>query len=208
MRVTLWTVRVGDYYPEFCDITTAHMRSYADRIGADFRVIHQRKFPDRKPNFEKFQVGICGNDSDYNILMDADILLPPDFPDLTEKVPVECVGAWTGYGAHYHFRNPDKYFLRDQRDLAIVTNMVVTTRLTHDAWEFPKESEKELERHCWNPWCTDEFVFSRNVAKYGLKHVNLLEAHEPQPIHFELTTMKQQGRDPVKEARRIIESWR
>src|SRR5690606_3221046 len=93
MRKCLWTVAVNDYYPEVCAITFPFMERYAKKIGADFRVIRERKFNGFRPNFEKFQLFELGHEFDYNILIDADFLISPEFHDVTDTVPLSHVGS-------------------------------------------------------------------------------------------------------------------
>jgi hypothetical protein len=60
--------------------------------------------------------------------------------------------------------------------VGIVSGCVLaTSRLTHDLWEFPSDLTKEeiLDNILQDRKIVDEYVVSRNLAKYGLKHREL-----------------------------------
>ena len=205
MRKCVWVVWVNNYYPKVCGLTINLLYKYAVNIGADFRLITERKFPEFPPNFEKFQVHELGLKYDYNILIDADFVVHPELEDVSQNVPLTHFGAFMFYGAHFYFKDLDYAFLRDERDLAVVTNFVVTTRLTHDAWKPPKEPAALLSKMVHNKWCLDEFVFSRNVAKYGLKHCGIFTQEPAAFEHLELTAARKEGRDEFAYAKSVIE---
>ncbi|HWB97853.1 MAG TPA: hypothetical protein VG672_14160 [Bryobacteraceae bacterium] len=46
IKKTVYTLNIGDYAPEICALTYPLMEAYARKIGADFHVIRERKFPD------------------------------------------------------------------------------------------------------------------------------------------------------------------
>ena len=56
MSTTVYTVCVNDFAPKVTAITFPLMESYAKKIGAKFKVLTERKFPDMPPNYEKFQL--------------------------------------------------------------------------------------------------------------------------------------------------------
>jgi hypothetical protein len=55
--------------------------------------------------------------------------------------------------------------------MGLVSCMMGTSRLTHDLWEFPNDLSSD--ETCNNIYAerkvTDEYLISRNLAKYGLK---------------------------------------
>jgi hypothetical protein len=91
---TVWTVVVDDYFPQLCEITLPNLAAYAKRIGADFQIITERLNPSFPPTYEKTQIWDRGIESDWNILIDADMLISPTFWDVTEIVPEDHVGMY------------------------------------------------------------------------------------------------------------------
>ncbi len=45
IRKTIYTVNIGDYAPDICALTYPLIQAYANKIGANFHVIRERKFP-------------------------------------------------------------------------------------------------------------------------------------------------------------------
>ena len=61
IRKTVWTLNVGPgpgkrYAPEVCSLTYPLLEGYARKIGADFRIIQERKFPEWPVVYEKLQI--------------------------------------------------------------------------------------------------------------------------------------------------------
>jgi len=75
MEKCVYTIAIDNWFPELCNITFPLMRSWAGRIGADFKVIDEAKFPGFPPNYEKFQIWELGSDYDWNVYIDADMII-------------------------------------------------------------------------------------------------------------------------------------
>lgn len=141
-------------------------------------MITERKFHEYPVIYEKIQVYEDGKDADLNLLVDADMLIHPHFPDVAQIVPPHHIGFNDNYNisSKFHTHLLD-YFLRDGRDVGIATNFVVSYKSTHDIWEplpyTPQEIEnlsiKGLNHRGWGHYA-DEFCLSHNLAKYGLKY--------------------------------------
>ena len=84
IKKTLYTLNIGDYAPEIRALTFPLLRGWADKIGADFHVIEERKFPDWPIVYEKLQIYELGQGNDWNIFADADTLVHPEMFDVTE----------------------------------------------------------------------------------------------------------------------------
>jgi hypothetical protein len=166
-------VLLNDYFPELVNLTLPTIERYANKIGANLNIINKRKFSDWPILTEKLQV-YDYPDYDWNILMDIDILIHPDTPDPLEYFDPREVGNKDEYPASQQLR-PDKYFIRDGRNLGLSACLICTSRLTHDIWEMPKDLTKEeiIENILQDRKCVDEYVISRNLAKYGLKYREL-----------------------------------
>lgn len=151
-----------------CEVTLPLLRNYADRIGAEFNLITERRYPDFPPTYEKVQVHDHGKGADWNILIDADLVVSADAPDMTLRNPT-MVLTQSQFFADSMFLI-DQYFLRDGRNLGLAGGMVVTSKFTHDLWiplefGFDVASQRSRRMHI-----LDEYCISRNMAKFGLLH--------------------------------------
>lgn len=166
-------VAVNNYFPELLELTYKTMELYAKKTQSKLNVITERKFPDWPVLTEKLQV-YNYDDYDWNILMDADILIHPDAYDPLIRFDPRLVGNKDEYPASNQLRM-DKYFLRDGRNVGISGCLICTSRLTHDLWEFPTDLTKEevIGNILQERKCVDEYVVSRNLAKYGLRYKEL-----------------------------------
>src|SRR5271168_5376308 len=72
VKKTIYTLNVGGYAPEICALTYPLLQAYARKIGADFHVIRDRKFPDWPVVYEKLQIHVLGKEhgDDWNIYID------------------------------------------------------------------------------------------------------------------------------------------
>ena len=66
-------------------------------------MITERKFLDYPINYEKMQVYNDGREYDVNVLVDADMLIHPQFPDVTNIVPPHRVGFNDNYNISTKF---------------------------------------------------------------------------------------------------------
>ncbi len=171
MQIKIHVVNINDYFPELFALTLPTIEAYAKKIGATLNIITSRKYPEWPVLTEKLQVYDYGHDADWNLLIDADILVHPDTPNPFEayKFNPAIVGDKDDYKASGQFKL-DKYFIRDGRDFGIVGCLIATSRLTHDLWEFPTDlSREEVLENIHDKKSVDEYVISRNLAKYNLK---------------------------------------
>ena len=56
LKKTVFTLNIDGYAPEVTELTYPLMKHYAAKIGADFHIIKERKFPDWPPVYEKMQI--------------------------------------------------------------------------------------------------------------------------------------------------------
>lgn len=172
MRKCIHVVNIGNYLPEVWSVTGPMIKAYADRIGADFNVITERRYPDWHILYEKVQVHDYGRDYDWNMLLDVDIMIHPKFPDFTTLCHPYHVGFNDNFHASTYFNTESNiYFKRDGRNVGIASNAVITCRYTHDLWRpldyTPSEAKSHLLPGNKN---YDEFVLSENLARFGLKY--------------------------------------
>lgn len=206
-KKTLWTVVVDNYFPELMKYTLPSLERWASKIGADFRVISERKFPDFPPTYEKLQIHELGKNCEWNILLDADVMLDPRMPDFTQVVPPESLAFYMEFDASLLFE-PDPYFVRHGKRLGVATNFVIAHHMIHDIWtplEFGWEQAKTKTKR---EFIVDEYCISRNLARFGLKHTGLLEGETEKMFHhFDINTVTPDRESVVAEAKKLAQLW-
>ena len=176
-----------DGYKEVTDLTYPFLKYYAKKIGADFYEIKDRKFPDVKSvTYEKCQVYQLAQDMEceWVYFIDADALIHPDMMDFTVHIPKDTVMHHGSDLATFRW-SYDKYFLRDGRHIGSCTWFVVASEWCLDIFKplddmkleeaykniFPIASERRAGVEPWR--LIEDYVFSRNIAKYGLKYISV-----------------------------------
>lgn len=209
-KKNLFVLQIGNYFPKLCKITIPNLKSYADRIGADFRLITERKFLDFPVSYEKLQIFNLGKDSDWNILVDADFLINPRFWDVTEIVPQNHVGVFLGYKADTVFKELDEYFLRDKRNQGLASNFVVTHQTCHDLWTPLDILFEDAIKFVPRSHIIDEYCISRNLAQFGLKLTGLVPQAESSDlvVHLDATTQDGDEKVLVRSANSILNHWK
>lgn len=175
----LFVLRIGDYRPDLCQFTIPTIKAYAAKIGAEYIEITHAVHPDMPVTFAKLRVFDMGQDSDWNILVDADIMIHPGMPDVTQFLPPNAVASAFAFDADFMFHK-NRFFERDGRNIGIVGNFVVTTKLTHDLWDYSQvfsivdPADIDLKTLTKRDFIIDEYVLSHNLAKFGLRHTGIL----------------------------------
>ena len=178
-NICVHVVDIDDYFPELKELTLPTIERFCDNIKADLNVVTERRFPDWPMLTEKLQIYENGKGYPFNILLDLDILVHPDCYNPFEKnIPETYCAFKDNFHSDQQHIN-DIYFARDGRNVGISGCAVFTTFYTHDLWKFPIELSKEeiYENILQERKTVDEYVASRNLAKYGLKYI------EPYPMN-------------------------
>ena len=219
MRKLIHVVNINDFFPELFELTYPTIRSYAERNGYMINMITKRKFPDYPINYEKMQVYEDGKNAEVNILCDADMLIHPEFPDVTEFLKRDSIAFNDNYNISWKYHvDRIRYFMRDGRDVGIATNFVVSSDWTHDVWEPLSLSQKDIEDLAkkentdtggadgrgWGHYA-DEFALSYNMAKYGLKYTGVTweDWMRPWLVH----TGTGDKNEALQIARQTLEEW-
>ena len=184
LKKTIFTLDIDNVYSkELTDITYSFIKYYAHKIGADFHIINKRKFPDYPITYEKLQVYELSQEmqNDWNIFIDCDALIHPDLMDITSHLPLDYVCHYGHDIASYRWKY-DKYFMRDGRHIGSCTWFVVSSSWCTELWKpiddmtlaeiedsiFPINNERD--NGVIPLRLIEDYVLSRNIAKYGLKY--------------------------------------
>jgi hypothetical protein len=180
VKKTLYTLNIGNYEPAVCALTYPLLRRYAEKIGADFHIINERRFPGLPIPCEKLQIYDLARQrgDDWAIYIDSDALIHPDTMDFTEVLPRDTVMHNGVDFAPCRFVYDD-YFRRDGRHIASCNWFTVASAWCLDLWKplddltlddavsrlrpILSESGREPSHFL------DDFILSRNIAHFGLK---------------------------------------
>jgi len=178
LKKTIFTLNIGNYAPKITKLTYPLIEAYAKKIGAEFKIITQRRFPDYPVEYEKLQVSELGQDSDWIIFIDSDCLVHPDMFDITEVLPEDIILVYGASFAGGRFKY-DNCFRRDGRNMAVDSFLTVASGLCIDLWNPPDDltleeartnlfisEEKQTSK---SGYAIDDYILSRNIAKYHLK---------------------------------------
>ena len=183
VKKTLYTLNVGNYAPELCALTYPLMEAYARKIGADFFIIDERRFPEWPPVYEKLQIFELGkrHQNDWNIFVDSDALISPEMFDVTEHLRKDtvCHNGKDMAGIRWKY---DKYFRRDGRHIGSCNWFTVASDWCLDLWRPLEDLSLDEAMHninitigernsglCSTEHLVDDYTLSRNIARFGLK---------------------------------------
>lgn len=94
MDQAIVTLTIGDKFQRMAELTHPTIKRYADRIGADFVVISERKWPEYHIDYEKFQFRNLLLKYDRIHFIDTDCIVREDCPNLFQIVKPTEFGAF------------------------------------------------------------------------------------------------------------------
>lgn len=192
MDKVIFLVNINNYAPEITEMTYPLIRFWADKIGAEVFIITERKFPNFPAVYEKLQIHELGKEMKckWHIYVDSDALISPDTIDFTEFLPRNTVAHNGCDFANVRWKYDD-YFRRDGRNIGSCNWFTIASDLCRDLWE--PLTDLTLEEAVANiyPVMTelnsgvidpshliDDYVLSRNIAKYGLRFTTIIELNK------------------------------
>jgi len=221
IKKTIFTLNIDGYASDITKLTYPYMKMYAEKIGADFVEINKRKFPEYPVIYEKFQIYELSKDIDWGLFLDCDVLINPKLFDITEVIPNDTVSTWgiNPLEGHYEL---DNYFLRDGRRMSTGSCMMFASNLCREMWEPITDLNRKEILSRFHPWhneelinytpeyLIDDYLISRNIAKYGLKYKALRDVFVEKGLRdyeliyhqFGLTKEKK-----IKDIKERISSW-
>lgn len=182
----IYTLNIDNYSPEITALTYPYLENYAKRIGADFRVITKRNFPEWPLTYEKLQIyRITQSDkNDWSIYVDSDCLIHPDTPDFTLYMTKDTVAHFNCDMAGIRWRY-DRFFQRDGRNIGSANWFAIASDWCLDLWKplddlTPDQAianirptQIELAHGITAEHLIDDYALSRNIARYGLKFTTI-----------------------------------
>lgn len=188
-RKCLFTLNIGmNYEPQICELTYPLLARFAAKCEADFHIITERKFPWMPITFEKLQIYELGQlmGNEWNIFFDSDALVHPDTYDPTEHMTKDMV-MHNGNDMAGNRWKYDNYFRRDGRHIGSGNWFTVASDWCIDLWRPPDDlsaehmvsnispTAYERQHGITSEHLIDDYVLSRNIAKYGLKFMSYLD---------------------------------
>ena len=190
IKKTVFVLNVDNYAPEITELTYPLIKYWANKIGAEFYEIKERKFPDWPVTYEKMQIHELAKqlNSEWNIYVDSDTLIHPETIDWTSFLSKNTVAHNGSDMANIRWKY-DEYFYRDGRNIGSCNWFTIASDWCLDLW---KPLEISLEEALTNIFPTvneyntdttqrhliDDYTLSRNIAKYGLKFKKLQTLQE------------------------------
>jgi hypothetical protein len=179
----LFLLNIDDYAPGIRELTYPLFRFYAKKIGAEVIEITKRKFPGFPIVYEKLQIYEIATQMGFEwaIYFDSDTLVHPDCIDFTNFLDDDtCLHNAQDF-ANIRFRY-DAVMKADGRNIGTCGWFVCAPSKCFKLWEpIDKPLEWileqcypiEMEVNCGivdTGHLADDYVISRNIAKYHLKH--------------------------------------
>lgn len=223
-RKALFVLNINDYAPEITKLTYPLLRFYARKIDAQFVEIRKRRWPGWPPVYEKLQIYYLAQELelDWALYFDSDALVHPDCVDFTNFISEEtCLHNAQDFG-NIRFRY-DEAMKADGRNIGTCGWFVCAPKSCFKLWEpIDKPLEWVLEQ-CypveleWNcgifdrGHLVDDYVISRNIARYKLKHDTVREllpriGAPPNGFFWHQYTICEQ--EKVRQMRDILWSWK
>lgn len=222
MTKTIFLLNIDDYAPEITKVTYPFIKYYAERIRANIHIITERKFPNYPVTYEKFQIYDLAKriGSDWNIYIDSDALLHPEFLDVTCHLSKDTICQYSSDVADIRW-TLDEIFFRDGRYIGAGNWFTVASDWCLDVWHPLDDitlaealdkihpTPNEIKAGITREHLIDDYVVSRNIARYGLKEKTLRQIWNEKGIgnplvqhQYTLTAEEQ-----LKSHLELIEKW-
>lgn len=88
------TISIGEQYEAVAQLTHSSIRAYANKIGAEFMVISEKRIATTTAHWEKFQIFDLLNKYERILYIDSDVIIRSDCPNLFDIVPSNKLGMF------------------------------------------------------------------------------------------------------------------
>ena len=225
MRKAIWVLNVDNYAPEITALTYPYIKAYAHKIGAEFCEITERKYKQWPVVCEKMQIHDLArvHGAEWNIYFDSDTLVHPETPDFTVYIPKDTV-AQNGSDFSNIRHRYDEYFLRDGRNIGTCGWLTIASEWCLDLWHPCEDlTPEEVIDRCYltvdehncgvmdKAHLSDDYIMSRNVARYGLKYVKLMDVQKklfPDGAQFFWHAYTIPNDEKVQQLKEMLDRWR
>ena len=134
------TIATGDFYNKVRELTHPTIKKYSKKIGADFISISETEYSN--PNWEKTKVYEYLKKYSRIILLDSDLIIRDDCPNLFEIVPEDKIGV---FNEKKYFQNAEKIKLEALKyDFEI-------KKITNDYYNTGVIVLSRIHRHIFKP---------------------------------------------------------
>lgn len=188
MKKTVFLLDIDEYEQEITELTYPLINRWAEKIGAGVFVIKERKFPEWPICCEKMQIYSLAKlyRSDWNIYLDLDTVVHPAFFDPTEHLSKDTVAHFMHDEATVRW-SLDNYHRRDGRFIGGGGWMSIASDWCLDLWHPPLPGTRsfltmnitptvmEIKAGLKPEHFLDEYIMSRNIARYGLKYIDVYQ---------------------------------
>jgi hypothetical protein len=202
----VYTMDIGNYMPELCKITIPTIEAYANKIGAEFQIIAERKFPEWPVTYEKMQLYELAERSEWTIFIDADTVIRPEMPDITEGLRYREIAVHIAYDADTTLPS-DYYMIEDRRNVGVATSFIVSPRFRRNLWKPFNEGIKNILRRLHavkaRPHIADEYCVSRNLARYGIPFKGIATQCKKHLLHLSATI---EDDNTIQRAKQFLEN--
>jgi hypothetical protein len=223
LKKCVFVLCVDNYAPAITALTYPLLKHYAKKIGAEFHVIKERKFPEFAPVYEKLQIYELAQEmqNDWNIYIDSDTLVHPDLFDITCHIPRDTVIHHGNDMASVRWTY-DRFFRRDGRNIGSCNWFTAASDWCIELWK-PLDDithdealanihpiVNELNTVVKADHLIDDYTLSRNIAKYGLKFNNLMNImrdlgfNQPGFFWHEYTITNE---EKVVKMKKVLKDW-
>lgn len=224
VKKTIFLLNVNGFSKEITDITYPLIKYYANKIGAEIRMITERKFPDFPVTYEKLQIYEMAKemDDDWFIYIDSDTLIHPETIDFSQYMSKNTIAHNGTDFANFRWRY-DRFFLRDGRDIGSCNWNTWASNLCIELWKpledltcqealdniFPTVNEVNtvIDRE----HLLDDYALSRNIAKYGLKVTTLMKIQNDlgmKEANFFWHAYTLPPTEKVVEMKKVLAAWK
>ena len=191
VRTTVYTLNLGPYAPAITALTSPLLTAWVRRIGAELVIIDERRFPAWPVCYEKLQIYARAQErgDDWSVYVDADALVHPDTPDFTLLIPRDTVAHNDLDMAAVRW-DYDQFFRRDGRHIGSGNWLAIASAWCRDLWRplddltlneaVARIHPVAFERRAGitPAHLLDDYVLSRNIAKYGLKFTTIKQVQD------------------------------
>lgn len=209
MKAEIFVVNIDNYFPELCELTLPTIDAYAKKIGGKMTLITDRAYTalhTKLPvTIEKFQAS--KSNADHIIIVDADMIIHPNFWDVTEIVPKHCIGSYMSYNA-VNLYKPNLYFERFGEYRGIATNFFVVPKIWAPAiFEANVGDMKDALNNVTRQFILDEYMVSLSAAKYGAKLAGITVEGVNHIKHINFTTDEKSKDQAIAEAKAYVQTF-